>query len=100
MAKAPVKNAETTEADQGGAPVTVINEVDLEAGRKLVDERLARQNSANEEGHAKNMKEAEELQKDNKSESAPHLGREDNGNTPIVNKDGSKIWMPPGVAGR
>jgi hypothetical protein len=29
----------------------------------------------------------------------PKLGREDNGNTPRVNKDGSKTWMPPGVAG-
>ena len=75
------------------------NEVDLEGTRGVVDERIAKRSARNEEGYAKTLKEAEELHKDNDQEPAPGLGREDNGNTPTIGKDGSKTWGPPGVAG-
>jgi hypothetical protein len=78
-----------------------------EESRDIVQQRLDKRSAANEEGHKKNM-EAEE-KKYEKAETVdsedgalgkpdPKLGREDNGNTPIVNPDGSKTWTPPGVA--
>lgn len=78
-----------------------------EETKDIVQARLDKRSAGNEEGHAKNM-EAEE-KKYEKHETVegedgaigkpdPKLGREDNGNTPIVNKDGSKTWTPPGVA--
>jgi hypothetical protein len=82
-----------------GGEVTT-NQVDLEATRKVPDERLEKLNAKNEEGHEKNMKAIEEAVKGNEDgKPDPKLGREDNGNTPRVNPDGSKTWGPPGVAG-
>jgi hypothetical protein len=89
-----------TSGDKSGGGETGTNEVNLEATRRVPDERLEKLNEANKEGHEKNMKAIEEAHKgDVGKKPAPQLGKEDNGNTPRVNKDGSKSWFPPGVAG-
>lgn len=100
MAKAP-KNAELTELGhrEDGQVEEVVNEVNLEKNRDVVDERIARRSEANEEGHAKNMEAAEKLHEGNEGKSDPSLGREDNGNTPVIDKHGNKSWHAPGVAG-
>jgi len=86
-------------ARRGDGPEETSNEVDLEGTRGVVDERLEKRSARNEEGYAKTLKEAEELHKNNDGKPDPKLGREDNGNTPVIGKDGSKSWHPPGVAG-
>lgn len=102
MSKAP-KNAEIdhekpkTELIEGSAEGT--NTVDLEGTRGATDERVANISGGNLEGHDKNMADIEALHAGNEGQPAPGLGREDNGNTPRINKDGSKTWLPPGVAG-
>jgi hypothetical protein len=112
MAKDTIVNREH-ERDPHARPkaeptITKPNTVDLGKNRDAVDKRLEALNEKNTEGHEKNMKAIEEDHKDNKQEggdenrvggAAKHLGREDNGNTPIIDKDGNKTWMPPGVAG-
>jgi hypothetical protein len=103
-AAAAPKNAETDELGSDariGAKEgeTTTNEVDLEKTRDVVDERLEKLNAKNAEGHEKNMKAIEEAHKDESGKPDPKLGREDNGNTPRINPDGSKTWGPPGVAG-
>lgn len=59
---------------------------------KQHDEFMAKRNSENEEGHAKNMerieKEAEAVQH---TEHVP-TGKQNNRNTPRVLKDGTKVW--------
>lgn len=113
MSKAP-KNAETDHekaaaGESGGAlggqnagsaegDVTT-NEVDLEGTRGVTDERLEKVNERNSEGHEKNLADIDKAHEGNTGQPAPGLGREDNGNTPRVNPDGSKTWLPPGVAG-
>jgi len=78
-----------------------------EESRDVVQQRLDKRSAGNEEGHAKNMEAEEARYKDAKTVDSedgaigapdPKLGREDNGNTPIINPDGSKTWTPPGVA--
>ena len=87
-----------TSGDHVGGETT--NEVDLEATRRVPDERLEKLNEANMEGHRKNMEAIAKAHEGDKGQKpAPQLGREDNGNTPRVNPDGSKSWFPPGVAG-
>jgi hypothetical protein len=87
-----------TSGDHTEAETT--NQVDLEKTKDVVDERLEKLNAANMEGHEKNMKAIEEAHAGKKGQkTAPYIGKEDNGNTPRVNKDGSKSWFPPGVAG-
>ena len=86
------------------SPAEGVNEVDLAGTKGVVDERLEKLNEANKEGHEKNMKAIEQAAKpadgeDGESKTDPRLGKEDNGCTPRVNKDGSKSWFPPGVAG-
>lgn len=79
---------------------TGTNEVNLEETRRVKDERLEKLSEANREGHEKNMKKIEEMHAGDKGQKpAPQLGREDNGNTPRIDKDGNKTWYPPGVAG-
>jgi hypothetical protein len=106
--KAPAtpKNGETqddnTMAGTSGSRVQASgsNNVNLEETRRVPDERLEKLNEANMEGHEKNMRAIEEAAEGGKGQKpAPNLGREDNGNTPRVNNDGSKSWFPPGVAG-
>ena len=105
--KTAVKNGETDEKPMAGtsgdkAPEVGSNEVDLEGTRDAVQQRLDKLSEQNQEGHEKNMKAIEEAHKASSDEEPkvdPKLGREDNGNTPRVNKDGSKSWFPPGVAG-
>jgi hypothetical protein len=83
------------------------NTVDFEGTRNVVQERIDALSKDNEEGHAKNMeriektheKEANRDGEDRVSGADPRLGREDNGNTPHIDKDGNKSWHPPGVAG-
>lgn len=101
--KTAVKNGETdtgtdTRPRAGEAEVTT-NKVDLEGTRNVPDERLEKISGKNAVGHEKNMKAIEEAHKDNDGKPDPSLGREDNGNTPRIDKDGNKHWGPPGVAG-
>jgi hypothetical protein len=92
-----------------------VNHVDLEATRDVVGERLEKLSADNEEGHAVNMEKMERAHEknadvdlssggmadgENRLGGAAHgLGREDNGNTPRIDKHGNKSWHPPGVAG-
>jgi hypothetical protein len=88
------------------------NHVDLNATRDDVQKRQDKLNEENEAGHAKNMEKiehdhrhVEEARKDSDGGedriggADPKLGREDNGNTPRIDKHGNKSWHPPGVAG-
>lgn len=129
MAKEPIVNTTArapgnTETDfdksQSKGPVTEGkevggNKVDLEATRDVVGERLEKLSKDNEEGHAKNMEKMEKAHEknadadlssggmadgENRLGGAAHgLGREDNGNTPHIDKNGNKSWHAPGVAG-
>jgi len=111
MAKEPVTTArkapgnaeiEGHHPDENRDNKEVANEVNLGESRDVVDKRLEKISAGNEEGHAKNMQAIEDAHKDNEGDDvkpAAGLGREDNGNTPRINKDGSKTWLPPGVAG-
>jgi hypothetical protein len=59
-----------------------------------VEESLEKRNSANEEGHAKNMAKIEqeaELAHENTRRHVP-TGKEDNRNTPTIDKAGNKHW--------
>lgn len=104
---APAKAAATTNSEtdldkpkvEDGKEVGA-NKVDLEGTRDVVKERLDKLSEANEEGHAKNMEKIEKAHaEDEQGKPDPKLGREDNGNTPHIDKHGNKSWLPPGVAG-
>jgi hypothetical protein len=104
------KAGTTTEPKELGA-----NNVDLEAARDVVGERLEKLSKDNEEGHAKNMEKMEKAHEKNAEVdlssggmadgenriggAAKGLGREDNASTPRIDKHGNKSWHPPGVAG-
>ena len=60
-----------------------------------VEQTLEKRNSANEEGHEKNMAKIEEeaeLAHENTRRAVP-TGREDNRNTPVIDKAGNKHWL-------
>ena len=88
-------------SSRGGESEVTTNKVNLEETRRVPDERLEKLNAKNMEGHEKNMKAIEDAvsKGDEPGKPDPKLGREDNGNTPRIMKDGTKIWGPPGVAG-
>lgn len=115
-------NGETVEANTQAKPPVVqdgkevgANQVDLEATRDVVGERLDKLSEGNEEGHKVNMEKIEKAHEKNADAdlssggmadgenriggAAPGLGREDNGNTPRIDEHGNKSWHPPGVAG-
>lgn len=58
---------------------------------KIAQEDAAR-NEQNEEGHSKNLEKIERDAERAQENTKPAGRVERNGNTPIVNKDGSKSW--------
>src|SRR4051812_33926553 len=88
-----------SEKPTGDSGRVTTNQVDMEASRQAVDERLQRRNEANAAGHAKNMERIEKAHENNEvGKPAPFLGKEDNGNTPVIDEHGNKSWHPPGIA--
>lgn len=90
--------------DQGDTASTT-TEKSVEEKAEIVARKQDELNSANEEGHARNMEREEERAAHGHHNShydrAEHAGEtnathkrvEDNHNTPRVNKDGSKTWI-------
>lgn len=91
-AEAQSRHGYTPGAEIGG------NKVDLGNSRDATQARLDKQSADNEEGHRKNMEAIERAHRHG-HRTAPGLGREDNGLTPRIDKNGNKSWHPPGVAG-
>jgi hypothetical protein len=86
------KNRETAHQSAGsGKYESSTVEGNSDETRRVPDERLERLSEKNAEGHEKNMKAIEEAHKGNDGKPDPRLGREDNGNTPIINADGSRL---------
>lgn len=102
-------NGELAKNDELKADVTINDPTKHVAeARDAVQRRQDELSARNEEGHAKNMAKIEEANANRETVDTedgpvaapdPRLGREDNGNTPVVHPDGSKSWHPPGVAG-
>ena len=58
-----------------------------------VDKALEERNKANEEGHKKNMERAErDAQAAQENKTHVPTGKENNRNTPRIDKDGNKHW--------
>jgi len=76
-----------------------VNQPDAEENvtksRDAVQELIEKRSQENLPGHEKNMKAIEETPE---PKTDPRLGREDNGNTPVIDEHGNKTWIPPGVA--
>jgi hypothetical protein len=73
---------------------TRTDEAKTEQHRK-VDEAMARRNEENREGHDKNMKRIEDEAKQIAEASEAHVptGKQNNRNTPRIDKDGTKHWV-------